>query len=152
MGASSNSLAAILKQKLSLMNSSERTEFKEIVRGIDITRSKNACEDSLYEFVKQSWHIVEPATPLIENWHLETICAYMEAFYYKDITRLIICVPPGTMKSLLVSVFYPSWAWAKSPGYRFLGVANGEDLATRTRSGKNGSSNLSGSRTDGRYR
>jgi hypothetical protein len=55
----------------------------------------------------------------------------MEAFYERLILRLIVNVPPGTMKSLVVSVFYPAWVWAKEPSHRFLGVANGDDLAVR---------------------
>jgi predicted phage terminase large subunit-like protein len=113
------------------LDSSGQKRAVQLIKGIGIAESKEACEASFAEFVRQAWHIVEPSTQLIDNWHIHTICGYMEAFFEKRITRLIINVPPGTMKSLIVSVFYPAWAWAKKPGYRFLGVANGEDLATR---------------------
>lgn len=92
---------------------------------------KNLCEESLSEFVRNAWHVVEPATPLLWNWHIDTICGYLEAVYRGDILNLIVNVPPGTMKSLIVSVFYPAWVWSKQPSHRFLCGSNEGTLATR---------------------
>jgi predicted phage terminase large subunit-like protein len=86
---------------------------------------------SLWEFVKASWHIVEPEQPLTENWHLVRLCGVLEDVTAGLIKRLIINVPPGTLKSLLVSVFWPAWAWAKRPGLRFLCASYGAHLTTR---------------------
>ena len=60
---------------------------------------REACERSLATFTKRSWHVIEPATRLIWNWHLDALCAYIEAFYRQDIPKLILNVPPGSMKS-----------------------------------------------------
>ncbi len=46
-------------------------------------------------------------------------------------SRLVINIPPGHMKSLLVSVFWPAWIWLKDPGHRLLSIAGSETLATR---------------------
>lgn len=94
-------------------------------------KEKRDCENSLAQFVRSSWHLVEPGTPLVWNWHLDVICAYLEAVDRGDITRLIINVPPGTMKSSIVSVCYPAWKWIKHPGHRFLGITNEQGLALR---------------------
>jgi predicted phage terminase large subunit-like protein len=131
MKNSPNFSASDLLEKIRSLNCSGQKRAAELIKRIRAQESKAECEASLHEFVRQAWHILEPSTPLIDNWHIATICGYMEAFFHKKITRLIINVPPGTMKSLIVSVFYPAWAWAKRPDYRFLGVANGEDLSTR---------------------
>jgi predicted phage terminase large subunit-like protein len=76
------------------------------------------CRESLAEFVKAAWHIVEPGTPLIWNWHMDAICIHLEAVTRGDILRLLINVPPGHCKSLLVSVFWPAWEWANDPTIR----------------------------------
>lgn len=88
---------------------------------------------SLAEFVKQAWCIVEPGTPLIWNWHLDVMCDALErqARGEQDYRLLLVCVPPGTMKSLIVSVFAPSWQWLELPERRKLYLANDDDLATR---------------------
>ena len=90
------------------------------------------CERSLEEFTRAAWPIIEPGTELKWNWHLSTICGYLEAFHRGEIERrLIINIPPGTLKSILVSVMYPAWVWIESPNRRFLTVTNEQGLAVR---------------------
>lgn len=104
---------------------------RAILSTIDAVAEKKRLESSLAEFVKSAWHVVEPSTPLVWNWHLDTLCGYLEAVYEGRIKRLIVNIPPGTMKSLVVSVFYEAWIWTKDPGYRFLCGSNEGTLATR---------------------
>lgn len=97
----------------------------------NLRKSKRECEASLAEFARQAWNLLEPGTPLLWNWHLDVICAYLEAYYERRITRLIINVPPGSMKSLLVSVLGPAWVWTTRPERRLLSLASQMRLATR---------------------
>lgn len=94
-------------------------------------RSRVRCEQSLSAFAQRAWEILEPGTPLVWNWHLDTLCGYLEAFFRKDIKRLILNVPPGSMKSLLFSVFGPAWCWTWGPEERFINLTNEVGLATR---------------------
>jgi predicted phage terminase large subunit-like protein len=84
-------------------------------------------------FVREAWHVVEPGRPLIWNWHLDLICHALEeqARGNPEYRRLLICVPPGTMKSLLVSVFAPAWRWLWEPTRRSLFLTQDDDLAKR---------------------
>lgn len=61
------------------------------------------------------------------------ICALLEAVTAGKITRLLINIPPGMMKSLLVSVFWPAWEWGPGgqPGLRYFTASYKEDYATR---------------------
>ncbi|MCK5666177.1 MAG: hypothetical protein KAI17_21955, partial [Thiotrichaceae bacterium] len=110
-------------------------ELKNLLReieGYEQNLVQIKCEGSLEQFTKAAWHIIEPGTKLIWNWHLSTICGYLEAFHKGDIEkRLIINIPPGTLKSILVSVMYPAWSWIDTPEKRFLTVSNEQGLATR---------------------
>jgi len=99
------------------------TYFNDIV--------KDECEKSLEQFVKSTWHIIEPGTTLVWNWHLTVICEYLEAIADTRIKRLILNIPPGTMKSTLVSVCLPAWLWIKEPERRILGITNEQGLALR---------------------
>lgn len=89
------------------------------------------CEASLAEFVRRAWPIVEPTTPLVWNWHLDVLCAYLEAVWDGRIKKLAVNIPPGTMKSLVIMVFFPAWGWTKKPGWRYLCGTNDGTLATR---------------------
>lgn len=89
------------------------------------------CRRSLYEFAKNAWHVLEPGTEFIDNWHLRVICDHLQAVTEGKIKRLIINIPPRFMKSLLVSVIWPAWEWASNPGQRWLTASYAQPLAER---------------------
>lgn len=95
--------------------------------------AKRRAIDHLADFVRQAWDIVEPGTPLVWNWHLDIICDALErqARGEEEFRRLAIFIPPGAMKSLLVSVFAPAWRWLFDPEHRSIFVANSDDLVER---------------------
>src|SRR5687767_9756750 len=85
---------------------------------------------SLREFVEQAWPIVE-SVPFVANWHIDEVCKQLEAVTGGEVRRLLINIPPGSAKSLIVSVFWPAWEWATDPTKRYLTASYGQDLATR---------------------
>lgn len=91
------------------------------------------AESSLSEFARQAWPILEPSTELKWGWGLDAICDHLMAVSDGDITRLLMNVPPGSMKSLLTNVFFPAWEWGPlgMPHMRFLSTAHKQDLAVR---------------------
>ena len=94
---------------------------------------KELCARSLSEFVRQAWHILEPGQPYIHGWHVDAICEHLEAITDGDISRLLINIPPGTMKSTLCSVFWPAWEWGpkERPYTRVIGASHEQGLAVR---------------------
>lgn len=75
---------------------------------------------SLAEFVQKGWHVLEPTTRLQWNWHLQAMCDHVQALFEGRIPKnnLLVLVPPGSMKSLIVSVFAPAWWWIDHPEFR----------------------------------
>ncbi len=94
-------------------------------------RRRRAAADSLDVFVRQGWHVLEPGVDLIWNWHLDLICRHLEAISRGELTRLVVNIPPGHMKSLLVAVFWPAWVWANDPSWRVLFTSYDMALSTR---------------------
>jgi predicted phage terminase large subunit-like protein len=86
---------------------------------------------SLAEFFRQGWHVLEPDTELVWNWHIDAVCEHLEAVAAGKIRRLVINIPPGHLKSLLCSVFFPAWQWLHRPGWRVLTCSYDMGLATR---------------------
>ncbi len=101
------------------------------------------CPDALIEerqdgqrdlltFIPGAWKIVEPwSRPYQTNWHIEAIVDHLNAILTGDIRNLVILMPPRSMKSLLVSVFFPAWAWLQRPHLRFLYSSYAQQLSTR---------------------
>ena len=94
---------------------------------------RELCRRSLAFFVKQAWHVIEPAQPYTHGWVIDAICMHLEAVSDGRIKRLLINVPPGTMKSLLANVFWPAWEWGPGgqPGHRFVNASHEQNLALR---------------------
>ena len=84
----------------------------------------------LHDFIDAAWSEVDPS-PLVLGRYTRTLCWVLEQVLKGRIKRLIINVPPGHMKSLTVSVFWPAWAWLMFPEYTFAFTAYRGDLALR---------------------
>lgn len=89
------------------------------------------CEKSLYKFTETMWEFVEPANPFVGNWHLGAIAEHLEAVTNGEITRLLINVPPGMMKSLMTDVFWPAWEWIRAPHMRYIATSYSAGLTER---------------------
>lgn len=85
----------------------------------------------LRTYVEQMWPIVEPSTEFIPNWHIDAICEHLEAVTSGEILRLILMVPPRHTKSLVVSVFWPTWAWIDHPETRWIYASYAGRLSIR---------------------
>lgn len=86
---------------------------------------------SLARFNRLAWEIVEPATPFVHGWHNDVVAEHLEAVTAGELRRLIINVPPRTMKSLSTCVFWPAWEWLKSPQIRWLFATYAQNLSLR---------------------
>ena len=91
------------------------------------------CARKLANFVQRAWPVVEPGTRYVHGWHIDAIAEHLEAVTSGEINRLLINVPPGTMKSLAVGVLWPAWEWGPraQPQLRYVGAAHAQDLAVR---------------------
>jgi len=88
-------------------------------------------QDGLAAFVKRAWPLVEPVDPLIWNWHHDAMCEHTEAVLQGELKNLLINVPPGFTKSMIVSVMASAYAWTIKPGYRIIAISHKDALARR---------------------
>jgi predicted phage terminase large subunit-like protein len=99
------------------------------------------AEASLATFIQQSWHVIEPGQPYVHGWHVDFICEHLEAITdgveLEDgapYNRLLINIPPGFSKSLILNVFWPAWEWGprNMPHLRYVCAAHKvENLSAR---------------------
>jgi predicted phage terminase large subunit-like protein len=74
----------------------------------------------LAEFVAAAWHVVV-GEPLKWSWHMQVLCDHLQAqlergrFGKPKCPRLLINIPPGTSKSLILNVFAVAWHWTWAP-------------------------------------
>lgn len=111
-------------------------EREAIRRGLplpirSISESPKSPQLSLKQFMLDGWHVLEPSTPFIDNWHIDAISEHLEACSRGQIRNLIINIPPRCEKSLLVSVFWCAWEWTWAPHIRWLTSSYSASLSTR---------------------
>ncbi len=104
--------------------------FNTLLQEYERRRIRKECHQSFEAFVRHAWQHIEPDA-LIWEPHMTIVCKAMQAFGDGIIKRLLINIPPGTAKSLLVSVMFPAWMWTRKPQYRLLALSGGEDVAVR---------------------
>jgi predicted phage terminase large subunit-like protein len=100
-----------------------RRQRERVERNADQIRER--CK-SFAGFVREAWHVLEPETRYIHNWHIDAICKHLEAITFGRLKpRLIINISPGSMKSLLVSVMWQAWMWGPCgmPAKRFVSTS-----------------------------
>ena len=82
-------------------------------------------------FLEKSFSTVDPASPFLHNWHLEVLADYLERVTNGEIKRLIINIPPRSLKSLTVSVAWPAWLLGRKPSLRVMAASYSAGLALR---------------------
>lgn len=94
---------------------------------------KELARRSLSHFVKQSWHVIEPGTPLVWSWVMQLVCDHVQeiATGKSDKNNLIVNIPPGYSKSTIISVCLPAWLWLNRPETRMICVSGSQDVALR---------------------
>ena len=94
---------------------------------------KIESQERLIDFVRVIWEIIEPGRPLVGGWPLECLCEHFEAVTYGQIRRLLVNIPPGCMKSLIMNVIWPCWEWGpkKMPHLRYLLSSYSKKLSIR---------------------
>lgn len=97
----------------------------------ELTEDAEKCRASLSYFIKQAWHVLKPMEQYNHNWHIDAVAEKLEAVTAGEIKRLQVWVPPGSMKTLEVSVFWPAWEWIDNPWIRYWGSSYEVRLAGR---------------------
>ncbi len=74
--------------------------------------------------------MLNPTRPLVWSWHYDYLCEILTLVKQRRLLRLIVNIPPRTLKSTLVTIFFPSWVWITEPAHRFLTASYSLDLST----------------------
>ncbi|MEN8129637.1 MAG: phage terminase large subunit [Pseudomonadota bacterium] len=86
---------------------------------------------SLAAFIEKAFQVVSPSDLFLPNWHINVIADHLEQCYYGNIKRLIITMPPRSMKSICASVAFPCWVLGQDPSRRIICASYAADLALK---------------------
>jgi predicted phage terminase large subunit-like protein len=98
---------------------------------------------SLAWFIREGWHVLEPSTRLQWSWHHDALALHLQGLTEDWLARsrnpaapmraqnLLANVPPGSMKSRVVSVYWPAWVWLKAPEWKSIFLSANPRVALR---------------------
>lgn len=90
--------------------------------------------DALYRenfdaFAQRAFSVIEPAIEYEWSWHVQCIADHLQALDAGEIEpRLIINMPPRSLKSYLVSTAFPAWKLGRDPHTKFICTSYGFEV------------------------
>jgi hypothetical protein len=82
-------------------------------------------------FVEKSFGILNSGSRFLPNWHIETMAWHLQQVAEGKIKRLIIEVPPRSLKSHTAAVSFPAWLLGCNPSLRIICASYSMELATK---------------------
>ena len=74
---------------------------------------------------------LNPGAPYLHNWHIDAIAYQLDRVMRGETTRLIINLPPRSLKSILVSVIFPAFLLGHDPSRKIFGISYGGEIAAK---------------------
>ena len=88
-------------------------------------------KNDLSSFVERSFYELNPQTELVPCSHIEVMAAKLEACRQGKVRRLIINLPPRSLKSHCVTVAFPAFLLGHNPAVQIICASYGQDLADK---------------------
>ena len=85
----------------------------------------------LMTFIERSFRELNPQTSFEANWHIDVIASKLEECRRGKIRRLIVNLPPRSLKSHAITVAFTAWLLAHSPSSQIICASYGQDLAEK---------------------
>jgi len=88
-------------------------------------------QHSLMTFTEYTFRELFPQTPFSDSPHLSILAAKLEECASGKCKRLIICLPPRSLKSIMTSVAFPAWLLGRRPHLQLICASYGQSLADK---------------------
>ena len=86
--------------------------------------------NSFGAFCCAAFRMLNPGVPLDQNWHIDFLCHSIQKLATDQKGgRLVINLPPRSLKSFIISVCLPAWLLGRNPSARIICASYSEELA-----------------------
>jgi predicted phage terminase large subunit-like protein len=97
---------------------------------IDRQSADVVFRNSFGAFFYRAFEVLNPGKRLIPNWHIDSVCYATEQMVRGESgNRLVLNLPPRTLKTQIVSACLPAWILGRNPRARIICASYSEDLA-----------------------
>ena len=93
-----------------------------------------ACANTrinIKDFLLQVFNTLHPTKKMISNWHLDLMLEYLKNVEKGTIKRLIVNLPPRSLKSICINVAWVAWVLGHAPHTRIITVSYNQELSEK---------------------
>lgn len=97
----------------------------------DARKLEGLLRNDFRAFIHKVFTTLCPGQDYERSWHIEAIAYQLERVRRGEITRLIINMPPRSLKSISASVAFPAFIIGRDPSRRIICVSYSAELAKK---------------------
>ena len=101
------------------------------VKNLSAKQYQAMLRQDLSTFLHRSFVELNPGTSYLDNWHLGVLADRLEQCRRGEIKRLLISLPPRSLKSHCVSIAFPAWLLAHNPSTQIICASYSQDLSEK---------------------
>lgn len=95
-----------------------------------LERARARAVNDFHSYVQLMAPVILPED-FLDGAHIRLICSKLQDVESGKIKRLMLMLPPGGMKSVLVNKLFTSWCYGRHPQWQVITVSHSVDLAER---------------------
>jgi predicted phage terminase large subunit-like protein len=89
------------------------------------------CRSDFYTFMHRAFRELNPDAFFSPNWHNELIASKLQSCLDRQITRLLINLPPRNLKSHAATICFPAYVLGHRPSAQIICTSYGQQLADK---------------------
>jgi predicted phage terminase large subunit-like protein len=97
----------------------------------DARRFQALLRTSMLALLEKVFATLSPGQTFVPAWHIEALAYRLERVYRGELRRLIINMPPRSLKSIMTSVAFPAFLLGHDPSRRIICASYSADLAKK---------------------
>jgi predicted phage terminase large subunit-like protein len=82
-------------------------------------------------FIERSFSELNPQTQYLHNWHVDVVADALEQCRTGKLKRLVINLPPRSLKSQMASIAFPAYLFGHKPSSQIICASYAQDLADK---------------------
>jgi predicted phage terminase large subunit-like protein len=104
---------------------------ESVMTAADVRAFQALLRNDFRPFVHKVFSTLCPGQIYVPGWHIDAICWQLERVRRGELRRLIINMPPRSLKSIASSVAFPAFLLGRNPSSRIICVSYSSDLAKK---------------------
>src|ERR1700686_654805 len=101
------------------------------MNSVDQSLLSAVLRQDLYSFTRKTFNTLNPGQTFVPEWYIQAITYQLERVRRGEINRLIINLPPRSLKSITASVAFPAFILGHDPTQRIICASYSAELARK---------------------